>query len=150
MSKRYLVVSSELLPKVIDKVARAKALVEQKKVRGVSEAVKQIGISRSSYYKYVDHVITLEQIGNNRQFTLSMTLADTPGVLSAILTEIATCGFNVNTIEQTAPENEMAIVHILIASNQAGAQPNALINSLQSHPGVLKVNLLFHQSVIPW
>ena len=58
MGKQYLIVSKEILPDYFDKVIEARNLLNNGKVKGVSEAVKMVGISRSTYYKYKDFVFT--------------------------------------------------------------------------------------------
>ena len=45
MSKFY-VVSSEILPEVLEKVIEARSLLQKGKVKRISEAVKMVGISR--------------------------------------------------------------------------------------------------------
>ena len=51
MSK-YYIVDSAILPDVMDKVIEARQMLENGTVRQVSEAVKRVGISRGTYYKY--------------------------------------------------------------------------------------------------
>ena len=53
MSK-YYIVDSAILPDVMDKVIEARQMLENGTVRQVSEAVKRVGISRGTYYKYKD------------------------------------------------------------------------------------------------
>ena len=55
MSKDYIV-DSAILPDVMDKVIEARQMLENGTVRQVSEAVKRVGISRGTYYKYKDYV----------------------------------------------------------------------------------------------
>ena len=50
--KKYYLVEKEILSEAILKVMEAKALLDQGKVKYVSEAVKAVGISRSVFYKY--------------------------------------------------------------------------------------------------
>ena len=54
MSK-YYIVDSAILPDVMDKVIEARQMLENGTVRQVSEAVKRVGISRGTYYKYKDY-----------------------------------------------------------------------------------------------
>ena len=49
MSKFY-VVSSEILPEVLEKVIEARSLLQKGKVKRISEAVKMVGISRSCFF----------------------------------------------------------------------------------------------------
>ena len=52
----YFVVKQRALPEVLLKVVEANRLIETQRVASVQEAVDQVGISRSSYYKYKDDI----------------------------------------------------------------------------------------------
>ena len=54
--KQFYIVDSSMLPEVVGKVIAARALLQNGEVKQVSEAVKQVGISRGTYYKYKDYV----------------------------------------------------------------------------------------------
>ena len=57
MGSKYLVVDKSILPGYYEKVVEARKLLESGKVKDVSQAAKQVGISRSTYYKYRDYVM---------------------------------------------------------------------------------------------
>lgn len=52
MEETYYVVKKRALPEVLLKVVEVNRLLETQKVSSVQEAVEDVGISRSSYYKY--------------------------------------------------------------------------------------------------
>ena len=56
MIEKYLIINKKVLPDYFEKVVDAKNLVEHG--FDVSSAVKKVGISRSTYYKYKDYVFT--------------------------------------------------------------------------------------------
>ena len=49
--EKYYIVDSVILPEVLDKVIEARTLLQNGKVRQVSEAVKLVGISRVYLYR---------------------------------------------------------------------------------------------------
>ena len=51
-TSNYFVVREKAVPEVLLKVLEAKKLVETRKAATVQEAAEQVGISRSSFYKY--------------------------------------------------------------------------------------------------
>ena len=57
MLENYLIIHKDILPDYYEKVIEARRLVESGKVKDVSQAVKQVGISRSTYYKYKDYIL---------------------------------------------------------------------------------------------
>ena len=57
MLKDYLIVEKSALPDYFLKVVEARRLLESGACQQVSGACEQVGISRSTYYKYKDKVI---------------------------------------------------------------------------------------------
>lgn len=84
MSEQYLIVNTKILPDFYEKVVAARDLVEQHKVKGVSEAVQRVGISRSTYYKYKDSIFSFSENARGRKAVLSMILTHQQGVLSEV------------------------------------------------------------------
>ena len=66
----YFVVKEKAVPEVLLKVLEAKKLVETKRVPTVQDAVEQVGISRSSFYKYKDDIFRFHD--NSQGTTLTM------------------------------------------------------------------------------
>ena len=57
MLKSYLIIERTALPDYFLKVVEARKLLENGVCDQVSEAVRRVGISRSTYYKYKDRII---------------------------------------------------------------------------------------------
>ena len=74
MSGNYLVIDKRVLPDVYEKVLFAKKLLKDGKVKEITEAVKQAGISRSVYYKYKDHVFDFSETSEGRKVTYNIIL----------------------------------------------------------------------------
>ena len=56
MKGKYLIVDKSILPDYFEKVIEVRNLLRDGKFQNVSEAVKEVGISRSTYYKYKDFI----------------------------------------------------------------------------------------------
>ena len=67
MLEQYLMVHKSILPEYYEKVLLARHLMESGKVREVSHAVKQAGISRSTYYKYKDFIFEPSDMSGSRK-----------------------------------------------------------------------------------
>ena len=52
MDSRYLIVDKKILPEYFEKVVEASRLLAEGEAPDISEAVRKVGISRSTYYKY--------------------------------------------------------------------------------------------------
>lgn len=104
MSKFY-VVSSEILPEVLEKVIEARSLLQKGKVKRISEAVKMVGISRGTYYKYKDTVFSFDQEQSRRKAVISMILRSETGSLSKVINLLSSQQINILAINQTIPIN---------------------------------------------
>ncbi|MEG0075182.1 MAG: ACT domain-containing protein, partial [Eubacterium sp.] len=109
MIRDYLIVSKKILPDYYNKVVEARILLESSQCKSVSDAVKRVGISRSTYYKYKDYIFKpSEDFG--RKFTISMILDDQPGILSEVLYILREHQSSIITIHQDIPLNLAAVV----------------------------------------
>ena len=141
MSSEYLIVSQKILPAFYDKVVQARTLLETKKCRSVQDAVKQVGISRSTYYKYKDFIFRpSEEFG--RRFTFSMMLEDNPGILSKILRLVSEIGASIVTIHQDIPINHSAVVVMTLDGSHMNGTIDELTKSLSDIEGVHSVELM--------
>ena len=53
---KYYLLKQKAVPEVLLKVAEAKKLIASEKAMTIQEATDQLGISRSSFYKYKDDI----------------------------------------------------------------------------------------------
>ena len=70
------------------KVLEAKKLMDRKKLT-VQQAVEQVGISRSSFYKYQDDIFPFHDNAKGKTITFILQMDDEPGILSDVLKSIA-------------------------------------------------------------
>lgn len=59
--KNYYVVKEKAIPEVLLKVVEAKKLLDTGKADTVQDAAEQVGISRSSFYKYKDDIFPFHE-----------------------------------------------------------------------------------------
>ena len=142
MLENYLIIHKDILPDYYEKVIEARRLVESGKVKDVSQAVKQVGISRSTYYKYKDYILEPIDIGSGRKAVLSMMLTHEQGVLSALLSKISSAGGSVLTITQSLPIHGKASVTLSLDISAMPGSMAGLIESLGSTPGAEQLRLL--------
>lgn len=142
MSDRYLVIDKEILPDVFDKVIKAKEILRSGRVKEVTEAVKAVGISRSTFYKYKDRVFPFSETEVGKKVIFSFMLNHMQGVLSNVLKVISAKGGNILTINQEIPINDIASVNITIESTGLSESLEELTENLSSIIGVQKVYIL--------
>lgn len=142
MSDSYLIIHKSALPDYYEKVLEARRLLESGKVREVSEAVRRVGISRSTYYKYKDFVFETSEVSGGRKAVLELMLDHRPGVLSAVLSRIFGAGANILTITQSLPVLGKASVTITLDVGGMSLGISALVSAIEALPGAESVRLL--------
>ena len=142
MPGNYLIVHKSVLPDYFEKVLQARRLLESGKVREVSEAVRRVGISRSTYYKYKDYVFEPSDIAGSRKAVLELMLDHRPGVLSAVLSRLFGAGASILTITQSLPVLGKASVTLSIDISAMSGAIDTLTRSLETVGGVESVRLL--------
>jgi chorismate mutase len=141
MSK-YYVVSSEILPEVLEKVMEAQTLLQTGQAKRISEAVKAVGISRGTFYKYKDAVFSFNQDASRRKAIISLIILDEKGSLSKVLAVIASRQVNVLAISQTIPLNGVASITLTLDINDIEIGIQALLSQLQEQPMIQKADLV--------
>ncbi|WP_101844436.1 ACT domain-containing protein [Halobacillus sp. Marseille-P3879] len=102
-NEKFYLVRSDILPEAMKKTIDAKALIERGKTVSIFEAVQEVGLSRSAFYKYRDAVFPFQAMVKEQMITLFFHLEDRTGTLSNLLIAVAESGCNVLTIHQTIP-----------------------------------------------
>ena len=142
MLSNYLIVHKSILPEYYEKVLACRHLMESGKVREVSQAVKQVGISRSTYYKYKDYIFEPSDLDSSHKAVFSMMLDHTPGVLSALLSCSSEAGASVLTITQSPPIHDKASVTVSIDVSGVSVSIDELTGRLAALPGLDNLRLL--------
>ena len=136
MLDNYLIIHKSMLPDYYDKVLEVRRLLESGAVREVSQAVKKVGISRSTYYKYKDYILEPSEMATGRKAVLSVMLSHEPGILSSVLAHISDQGGSVLTITQSLPIHGKASVTITLDISGMPGPMTQLMSALESSPGV--------------
>lgn len=138
----FYIVSQEVLPDVLKKTIIVKDLLKKGEVKTIYDATKQVGISRSAFYKYKDHIFPFYEASREKIITLSFILDHTPGVLSNILNNIAIAGGNILTINQDIPLQGIANVSISIETAPMQVDIENLLEDIQCLEGVKRVEII--------
>ncbi len=141
-ASNYFVVKEKAVPEILLKVLEAKKLMETKKVPTIQDAVDQVGISRSSFYKYKDDIFRFHDNSQGTTLTMTLTIDDEPGILSEVLRSIADFGANILTIHQSIPINGIATLSLSIQVLQTTGDIARMLEKLEGQRGVHQVKLL--------
>lgn len=142
MPNKFLMIHTSVLPDVFEKVLEVKELMKSGKVKEITEAVKIIGISRSTYYKYKDYVFAVSENLNSRKVIIALTLDHEPGTLSKILDKVAFYKGNILTINQEIPINNTANVNITFDMSSLNIELNDFLDEIRDMNHVIKLELV--------
>lgn len=141
MRDKFLIVNKEILPDYYDKVILARNYVADG--MGISDAVKKVGISRSTYYKYKDYIfLPGENTPQGRKAIISLLLKDEKGILSEVLNDISLVNANILQITQTIPVNGKANVNLALDVVDLAENIEDVLKRLEDNDGVLQTRLI--------
>ena len=140
--KKYYVVTGKAVPEVLLKVVEAKKLLYAEKVLTVKEATDQVGISRSSFYKYKDDIFPFHENAKGRTITMMMQMDDEPGALSEVLGKVAEYNANILTIHQSVPINGIASLTMSIEVLPTTKDLSEMMEQMESQKEIHYVKIL--------
>ncbi len=140
--KKYYVVKERAVPEVLVKVVEAQRLLDTGKAATVQEATEQVGISRSSFYKYKDDIFPFHEEAKGKTLTFIIQMDDEPGLLSNVLQTIAYFHGNILTIHQSIPINGVATLtlSVRILPNEGDAQ--TMVEKIEDQEGIHYLKIL--------
>jgi len=139
---KYFLVREKAVPEVLLKVVEARRLLETRKVLTVQDAVEQVGISRSSFYKYQDDILEFHDTTQGTTITLTVQMDDQPGLLSEVLKTVADYGANILTIHQSIPVNGSASLSLSVQVLQTTGNVTEMLAAMEEKSGVHYVKVL--------
>ena len=142
MYRNFLLVDKSILPDYYEKVIEARALLSSGKIKDVSEAVKQVGISRSTYYKYKDYIYMPNTDSESQKAVISFTLSHRTGILGEVLQVFSEYGANILTITQNPPIHDHAHVVVSLDISHLLLEADALMKKLCAIDGVFGAKVI--------
>ncbi|MCG7213140.1 ACT domain-containing protein [Paenibacillus mucilaginosus] len=140
--ERYYLVRQDILPEALIKTVQAKELLARGEVKTVHEAVEQVELSRSAFYKYKDGIFPLSKLERERIVTVSIDLEHRSGILSKVLAMIAELEGNVLTIHQSIPLQGVANVVVSVETSVMNDTVTELLERLHRLDGVSRAVLV--------
>ena len=139
---KYYLVKEKAVPEVLLKVIEAKRLLDSGKAVTVQEAAEQLGISRSSFYKYKDDIFPFHENNRGKTINIMLLLDNEPGLLSNVLNEIAKCRANILTIHQSIPIGGIASVTLGMEMRPDTKEINDIITAIEGIHGINSLKIL--------
>ena len=139
---KYYVVRDKALPEVLQKVVEVKRLLETDKNLTVQEAAEQVGLSRSSFYKYKDDILPFSDNTRGKTVTLVIQMMDEPGLLSDLLHIVADYRANILTIHQSIPINGIASLTLSVDVLPETGDVTQMVARIEEQTGIHYVKIL--------
>ena len=140
--KKYYVVKERAVPEVLIKVVDAQRLLDTGKAATVQEATEQVGISRSSFYKYKDDIFPFHEETKGKTLTFIIQMDDEPGLLSNVLQIIAYFHGNILTIHQSIPINGVATLTLSVRILPTEGDAQAMVEKIDAQEGIHYLKIL--------
>ena len=139
---QYYVLREKAVPEVLLKVVEAKRLLDTRRADTVQEAADQVGISRSSFYKYKDDIFPFRDNVKGKTLTFVLQIEDEPGFLSEILNIVAEYNANILTIHQSIPINGVATLTLSVEVLADTGDISNMIETIEGKSGVQYLKIL--------
>lgn len=139
---KYYVVREKAVPEVLLKVVEAKRILDSERATTVQEATEQVGISRSSFYKYKDDIFPFHDQAKGRTVTFILQMDDKPGILSDILRTVAEFRGNILTIHQSIPVNGIASLTLSVDVLNETGDISQMVDTIEEQQGIHYLKIL--------
>ena len=124
------------------KVVEAKRLLDSGKAVSVQEAAENVGISRSSFYKYKDDIFPFHDNAKGKTITMVIQLDDEPGLLSVVLRIVADYHANILTIHQSIPVNGIASLTLSVDVLNETGDISQMVDTIEQQQGIHYLKIL--------
>ena len=139
---KYFVLKQKAVPEVLLKVVEAKRLLDSGKAVSVQEAAENVGISRSSFYKYKDDIFPFHDNAQGKTITMVIQLDDEPGLLSVVLRIVADYHANILTIHQSIPVNGIASLTLSVDVLNETGDISQMVDTIEQQQGIHYLKIL--------
>lgn len=139
---KYFVLKQKAVPEVLLKVVEAKRLLDSGKAVSVQEAAENVGISRSSFYKYKDDIFPFHDNAKGKTITMVIQLDDEPGLLSVVLRIVADYHANILTIHQSIPVKGIASLTLSVDVLNETGDISQMVDTIEQQQGIHYLKIL--------
>ena len=139
---KYYLLRQKAVPEVLLKVAEAKKLIASEKAMTIQEATDQLGISRSSFYKYKDDIFPFYDNAKGKTITMVLQMDDEQGLLSDLLHIVAIYKANILTIHQSIPVNGIASLTLSVDVLNETGDISQMVDTIEQQQGIHYLKIL--------
>ena len=139
---QYYVLKEKAVPDVLLRVVEAKRLLDSGKTDSVQDATEQVGISRSSFYKYKEDIFPFYDNTKGKTVTFVVQMDDEQGLLSDLLHIVAIYKANILTIHQSIPVNGVATLTLSVEVKDNTGNISKMVEEIEEQDGIHYVKIV--------
>ena len=139
---KYYVIKQKAVPEVLLKVVEVQKILDADPTKTVQEASTEVGISRSSYYKYKDDIFPFHDNKKGRNITCVIEIRDCPGIISTILNIFAKYHTNILTMHQSIPINGIGILTLSVDILSITTDVSAMLDEVEHLERIISVKII--------
>lgn len=140
--KNFYLVDLRILPEAIKKTIRVKELLKRKEASSINEAVKIVGMSRSAYYKYKDHVASQDE-QPKKQTLLFVVVADADtALLNRVIKKISLSGVEIISCYRSVAVGKHALLSISVETILEQADLEGIVKAVERMRGVRSASII--------
>ena len=139
--QQFYLVDLKILPEAIKKTIKVKEMLENGASSSINEAVHRVGMSRSAYYKYKDHVAPVHSDKEDRIVVLFIIMQDDMAVFGRILRRIAREKQEILSVNRTKISEKLYSSVITLKTKESADDIESLYESLKEMKGIQSLTM---------
>lgn len=137
--KEFYLVDFQVLPEALKRTIRAKELLRSGEVDTIYAAVMRMGISRSAYYKYKDHVAAAPEETEVDALTIFLVMQNDPAVQNKLFRKLAKDEAEILTLTRGVPTNKLTTMTLTLRLTGLKISIDSLLSDIRSVKGIKTV-----------
>ena len=139
---KYYVIKKKAVPEVLLKVVEVQRILDADPNKTIQDAANEVGISRSSYYKYKDDIFPFCDSQHGKNITCVIEMRDCPGIISSVLNIFAKYNTNILTIHQAIPINGVGVLTLSVDILSITTDVSAMLNEVENLDRIINVKII--------
>lgn len=140
--KNFYLVDLKILPEAIKKTIRVKELLRGKEASSINEAVRMVNMSRSAYYKYKDHVASLDEEPQKKTILFAVIADADTALLNRVIKKISLKGNEIISCYRSVPIGKRTLLSISVETILEPADLDSTIKAVQRMRGVRSARII--------
>ncbi len=140
--KETYLVDFSILPTAVKATIRAKQMLEDGRATSIYDAVRKVGLSRSAFYKYKDHISDVMDENARDVLTMTVVLENDVTVLTRLLRKLSRDETEPVTMVKSAPTSGNVVLTLSFYLVDLPSDSEDFVKAIRGVKGVEKVTVV--------